>query len=308
MISTNALSVFLLHHHLNRLGNKNLRLVQDMMHASEPAAEKFKRVYEDFPNLTILTKSSTPGKIQLTLGHAAIGNKSLGESNVAISLAGDLSSPSVISFKNEIDFAADDDKIRLPIAEVLLLAASGNLTQSKKQRDWTPRNSVLLPPFLTEAAIHHDKSDAGYLLKIFACSITEWASDADSSSEADEANDENSVATIEAEEAKESRANPDKAKKASAKTAAANTLATIADYCDDVLAFLQAVAVKSTRVLAAPLSLCADKHAHVWFQQWTDANLPKPPTLAPQDHLGLTGVLTDVTTRFHTAEALHPWA
>ena len=39
--------------------------------------------------------------------------------------------------------------------------------------------------------------------------------------------------------------NPGKAKQASAETAAAETLATIADDCDDVLAFLQAVAVKS---------------------------------------------------------------
>ena len=27
---------------------------------------------------------------------------------------------------------------------------------------------------------------------------------------------------------------------------------------------------------------------------------------APQDHLGLTGVLTDVATRLHTAEAIRP--
>ena len=66
-------------------------------------------------------------------------------------------------------------------------------------------------------------------------------SDADSSSEADEANDDDSVVTIEAAEAK----NPGKAKQASAKTAAAETLATITDDCDNVLAFLQAIAVKS---------------------------------------------------------------
>ena len=64
MISTNDLSMFLLHHHLNGLGNENLRRVQEVMRASEPAAEKFKNVCEDFPNLSILTKSSTPGDIQ----------------------------------------------------------------------------------------------------------------------------------------------------------------------------------------------------------------------------------------------------
>ena len=156
-------------------------------------------------------------------------------------LAGDLSSPSVISFKIDIAFAADGDKIRLPIAEVLLCAAAGDLARSKKHRDWTPQNAVLLPSLLTEAAILHGELDAGDLLKIFARSITEWASDTDSLSGEDEANDNNIAVTIEAAEAK---ANPGKAKNASAKTAAAETLATIADDCDDVLAFLHAVAVK----------------------------------------------------------------
>ena len=40
MISNNALSVFILHHHLNRLGNKNLCSIQEIMGASKPAAEK----------------------------------------------------------------------------------------------------------------------------------------------------------------------------------------------------------------------------------------------------------------------------
>ena len=66
------------------------------MRASEPAAEKYKRVCEDFPNLAILNKSATPGNIQLTFGHVAVGNKSLGESVAAFALAGDLSSPPLI--------------------------------------------------------------------------------------------------------------------------------------------------------------------------------------------------------------------
>ena len=135
MISTNDLYIFILYHHLNGIGNKNLCSVQGVMRASEPAAEKYKRVCEDFPNLAILTKSATPGKIQLTFSHTAVGNNSLGESVVAFSLAGDLSSPSVISLKIKIAFSADGDKIRLPIAEVLLCAAASDLTRSKKQRD-----------------------------------------------------------------------------------------------------------------------------------------------------------------------------
>ena len=99
MISTNTLSVFILHHYLNGLGNKNLCSIQDVMRASDPAAEKYKRVCEDFPNLAILTNISTPGEIQLTFGHVAVGNKSLGEYVVAFALAGDLSSHSVISLK-----------------------------------------------------------------------------------------------------------------------------------------------------------------------------------------------------------------
>ena len=61
MISTDALSVFILRHHLNGLENKNLRSIRFVMRASNPAAENTKRFYEDFPNLAILTKSATPG-------------------------------------------------------------------------------------------------------------------------------------------------------------------------------------------------------------------------------------------------------
>ena len=46
--------------------------------------------------------------------------------------------------------------------------------------------------------------------------------------------------------------------------------------------------------------------ARIWFQRWTDVNLPTPPKPAPQDHLGLTGVLTNVATQLHTTEALRP--
>ena len=83
-------------------------------------------------------------------------------------------------------------------------------------------------------------------------------------------------------------------------------MTTITDDCDDVLAFLQAVAIKSPWVIAAPLYLCADKRTRVWFRRRTDINLPRPPKPAPQDHIGLTGVMTDVETMLYTAEALCP--
>ena len=122
MISNNALSVFFLHHHLNGLRNKNIHSIQDGMRASEAAVEKYKRVCEDFPNLTILTKNARPGEIQLTFGHTAVGNKFHGKSIVASALAGDIRSPSLISQNIKISFAVDSDKIHLPIAEVLFHA------------------------------------------------------------------------------------------------------------------------------------------------------------------------------------------
>ena len=98
-------------------------------------------------------------------------------------------------------------------------------------------------------------------MKIFARSITEWASNTAPPSEDDEASDNDSVVTVEAPEASKvkkagkSKASaetpavearkPGKAKQASAETAAAETLASFAVNCDGVLAFLQAVAVKS---------------------------------------------------------------
>ena len=92
---------------------------------------------------------------------------------MAFALAGNLSSPSVISLRIEIDFSVDGNKIRLPIAEFLLHTAAGDLARSKKHRHWTPRNAVLLPPYLKEAAILHGELDEGDLLNIFARYIME---------------------------------------------------------------------------------------------------------------------------------------
>ena len=46
---------------------------------------------------------------------------------------------------------------------------------SNNQRDWTPYIAVLLPPFITEAAILNRGTDVGELLKIFTRSVTERA-------------------------------------------------------------------------------------------------------------------------------------
>ena len=52
-------------------------------------------------------------------------------------------------------------------------------------------------------------------------------------------------------------------KKGKANQATTKMLATIADNCDDVLAFLQAVAIKSPQVITAPLFLHMDKCTRV---------------------------------------------
>ena len=119
MLSTNALSVFILHYHQNGICNKNHCSIQYIMRANEPAAKKYKKFCDDFPNLAILTKSTTLGEVQLTFTHATVGNNSLGESVLALALAGKIDSPSVISINTDIAFAIDGDKIRLPIIEVL---------------------------------------------------------------------------------------------------------------------------------------------------------------------------------------------
>ena len=83
-------------------------------------------------------------------------------------------------------------------------------------------------------------------------------------------------------------------------------LATITDDCDNVLVFLQDVAVKSPQVIRTLLSLHADKCTHDWFRRLTDTNLLKPSKPAPKDHIDFMGVLTDKATKFHTSEALFP--
>ena len=112
-----------------------------------------------------------------------------------------------------------------------------------------------------EVAILSGESDAGEFLNIFAQSITKWASDTSPPSKADDDRNDNSVVPVEAPEASEGKKSgkpkasadtpatearkPGKAKQASSETASAETLASFAVDCDDVLAFLQAVSVKT---------------------------------------------------------------
>ena len=168
MISTNTLSVFILHRHQNGICNKNLQSIKEIMRTSDQALEKYKKVCNYFPNLAKLTKSAMAGVVQLTFTYASVGNKSLWESVAAFTLAGSLDSPSVILIDIYIAFSTEGDNIRLRITEVILITAAGDFVRSKKQRDWTPRNAVLLVPFLMKAEILDRGTDSGEILKVFA--------------------------------------------------------------------------------------------------------------------------------------------
>ena len=83
----------------------------------------------------------------------------------------------------------------------------------------------------------------------------------------------------------------------------------IAANCNDVLYFLQAVAVKAPRLTAVPLYCRTYKHTQELFRRWSSHHLtPLSASLVatPQKHSGLTGVLSNVATLLRNAEALRP--
>ena len=135
MISINTSSLFVFHHHQNRICNNNLRSNQEIMRTSEPALKKYKKVCKDFPNLSILTKTATPGEVQLKFVHASVGNKSLGESVAAFALEGLLDSPYDVLVYINIAFAVYRDKIRFPITEVCWNLIPDSLDQVESQID-----------------------------------------------------------------------------------------------------------------------------------------------------------------------------
>ena len=165
--------MFIFHPHHNGICNRNIRSIQEIVRTSETSKEKFKQVCKYFPNLVILTNSATQGKVQLAFAHASVGNKYLGGSVTAFSLAGSLNSSSVISIDFNIAFSMDGNKIRLPISKIILCNATRNLPRSKKKRHWTSLNAVLLPTFLTEAAILDRKTSVEDILKTFTRTIPE---------------------------------------------------------------------------------------------------------------------------------------
>ena len=113
-----------------------------------PYVTKFKRLCADFSHLTIITKSATPGEIQVTYGHASIGSKSLRETVTAFALTGHLESLTVVSIDAEHAFSSAGKNIRLLITEVLLRATVCYLSITNNLRNCSALNAVLLPPFL----------------------------------------------------------------------------------------------------------------------------------------------------------------
>ena len=142
----------------------------------DPAGTTFKRVYADFPNIALPTKSTTPGNIQDSFGRVFVWNRSLGETSTDFSLAGSLEYPKVVSIYSERAFASTCKKIRLPAIEVLLCATTGNLTRSKKLKEWVFQNSILFPPLLAEAVVLDFNTSDTELLKIFSAKIADHRS------------------------------------------------------------------------------------------------------------------------------------
>ena len=78
VISTNFVSLFLIKHDQNGVGDCNLLFIQGSMFLDDTAVSKSKQLCADFPNIAILNKSATLGGFQVMYAHTSIGNKSLG--------------------------------------------------------------------------------------------------------------------------------------------------------------------------------------------------------------------------------------
>ena len=88
MISNNTLYIYNLQHDQHEICEQNMRSIQYIMHSEDPARSKFKRFCTEFPILAVLTKSATPGDIQVTYAYASVGNKSLSETVAPFDLEG----------------------------------------------------------------------------------------------------------------------------------------------------------------------------------------------------------------------------
>ena len=193
----------------------------------------------------------------------------------------------------DISFETEGDKICLPITEFLLRSAAGDLVRSKNQRDWTPRNAVLIPPFFTEAAILNLESDAGEILKCFAQSVTERAEEGEDADGDDNVDDNNKNDCDDKNEKGGQKENVDRKNEAG--------------HCQDVghhrIQLRRRLGLPPGRrdqVTTSHRGATLSSHGQArasGFVDWMDTNITTPPKPAQKNHMGLMGVLTDVATR-----------
>ena len=116
--------------------------------------------------------------------------------------------------------------------------------------------SVLFPPFLTKIVLTDGETAAEALLKIFSKRINKKEaenateeSDTDEDIRSDKDNNKERVKTISTKDA-----------------TMCDATEVILAGCNNILAFIQAVALKAPQVLMSPISLRADKHTTSWFR------------------------------------------
>ena len=276
-----------------------LRSIQELMRSDDPGVYNIKWLWTELPNLALLTNSETHREVQVTYVHASVGNKSLGETVTAFTLSESLKSLTAVTIDAERAFAGNGEKIRLTTIKVLICAAVGDLSKSKNLRDWVAMEKLPPPPLLTKAVVLEGETAAGELLNKFTANITESGSES---------------TTKKPEGDSKSKSDGENTKYVNEKTMYKSAMARgvtdeIAADCDNIIAFLQAVAVKAPRVAAVPLSLRVDKRAWAWFRRWSAHHLSPlytPINAAPQHHSELTGVLSDAATWLQKTESLRP--
>ena len=133
---TNNLPLFIHKQNQNGVCVRNICLIQESMHSAKPSVSKFKRVCADSPNLTLITKSATPGEVQVIYMHASIGTSPLKKPWPLYSWWDHLNASSVVMINDERAFVGAGNKICLPTTKVLLRAAIGDPSKSEKLHDW----------------------------------------------------------------------------------------------------------------------------------------------------------------------------
>ena len=101
----------------------------------EPSISNFKWVCIDFPNITLLTKITINGEVQVTYAYLSVGKNSLRLTVAAFYLVGSLKALIVATINSECAFDISGNNIRLPTTHFFLRAAVRTLFKSKKLRN-----------------------------------------------------------------------------------------------------------------------------------------------------------------------------